>query len=396
MVIDVADEVSATDISSSEDYTYPGICVVTHPLGAAGENATRTLLEILAAITSVSLVTADLPEESTIRERHEVIDITRKGARQSDVLVSAFRFVVNQIRMCRTIGQRDEEVILFFGATAYILPIVWSRLLGRTVVLEPRGDVPLTLRLAWERQLPEVLARFLAGTVQGFENLGYHLADGIVTYTPSMAEELGLNRYESKLYPRGARYVDTERFAPRTPFPERDRVVGFLGRIDEEKGTRRLAEVARRLPEDVVFRFIGDGDLLSWLRDELAEEIESGRVELAGWVDHDEVPAELNRFRLLVMSSAPTEGLPTTILEALACGTPVYATPVSGVPDVVREGETGFHMTATSPEMIAEDIERALNDDRLAEMSYASRERAVSEYSFEAAVGRYQQILRDL
>jgi len=94
----------------------------------------------------------------------------------------------------------------------------------------------------------------------------------------------------------------------------------------------------------VTFRFVGDGGLKSWLEAELAAEIEQGAVETVGWVDHDEVPTELNRFRLLVLPSEPTEGLPTVILESLACGTPVYATPVSGVPDVVRDGETGFLM----------------------------------------------------
>jgi glycosyltransferase involved in cell wall biosynthesis len=51
------------------------------------------------------------------------------------------------------------------------------------------------------------------------------------------------------------------------------------------------------------------------------------------------------------MPSAPTEGLPTTILEAMACGTPVYTTPVLGVLSVVRDGETGFLMTDIDHDM---------------------------------------------
>ena len=58
-----------------EESEYPAVCVVTHPLGAAGENATRTLLEILGAITAVSLVTANLPGNSTIRDRYEVVEL---------------------------------------------------------------------------------------------------------------------------------------------------------------------------------------------------------------------------------------------------------------------------------------------------------------------------------
>jgi len=42
------------------------------------------------------------------------------------------------------------------------------------------------------------------------------------------------------------------------------------------------------------------------------------------------------------MLSQPTEGLPTTIAESLACGTPVYATSVSGVPEIIKQGQTGY------------------------------------------------------
>jgi glycosyltransferase involved in cell wall biosynthesis len=180
-----------------------------------------------------------------------------------------------------------------------------------------------------------------------------------------------------------------------TPFAERERRVGFLGRLDEEKNVRELAAVAKALPEDVTFTFVGDGDLRESLEADLAEEVAASRVEFRGWVDHDDVPAELNRLRLVVLPSEPTEGLPTSILEALACGTPVYATPVSGVPDVVRDGETGFHMHSTDPDAIRERLLSILDDD-LAGVSAAGRRLVESEYSFAAAQRRYRDILRDV
>jgi len=385
----VTNDRGAGDVSAPGER---GVCVVTHPLSAAGENATRTLLEILDAVTSVSLVTADLPADSAIRDRHEVVEITREGA-GDNIAVAAGRFLLNQLRMCRAIARRDEEVVLFFGATSYLLPVVAAKLLGKTVVVEPRGDVPLTLRLNWEETVPSPIARALAGTVRALERFNYRLADAVITYTPAMADQLDLETFGHKLHPDGARYVDTDAFDATVPYEERDRTVGFLGRIDEEKGIRELADVARRLPDDVTFRFIGDGDLYDWLERELAVEIERGSVELAGWVDHDDVPAALNDLRLLVMPSRPTEGLPTTVLESLACGTPVYATPVSGVPDVVRDGETGFLMTERRPEAMANEIGRVLNEEDLAAVSENGRALIESEYSFEAAVDRYEAIL---
>ncbi|PSP77593.1 glycosyl transferase family 1 [Halobacteriales archaeon QS_4_69_225] len=370
----------------------PSVCVVTHPLGSAGENATRTLLEILGALTAVSLVTAELDDDSPLRDRYPVVELTEKGAGTS-VAVAAGRFLLNQARMCRTVAGRDEDVVLFFGATSYLLPVVFARLLDRTVVVEPRGDVPLTLRLHWERRLPDPLARLLAGLVRALERAGFAAAHGVVTYTPSMARQLGVDPEAPDVYPEGARYVDTDRFRPETPYEEREEVVGFVGRLDEEKGIRTLTAVAERLPPDVTFRFVGDGDLRPWLERELADEIEAGEAELTGWVDHDEVPDRLDDLRLLVMPSDATEGLPTTILEALACGTPVYATPVAGVPDVVRDGETGFLMRETDADAIAGGIEEILEREDLPTVGRNGRELVEATYSFDAAVDRYEAIL---
>ena len=369
------------------------VLVVTHPLAPASQSHVEALLDIISAITSVALVTANLSESSAIREEYEIVELSGAGVGES-IPAAAVRFVANQLRMCRSIARRDEEIVLFFGATSYLLPILAAKALGRTVVLEPRGDVPLTLRLQWEQRVPAPIARVLAGSVAVLERVGYWLADAIISYTPSMAEELGLDRYEDKLYPNGARYVDTDRFQPMVPFEDRGNVVGFLGRLDEEKGIRTLAEVAKRLPEDVTFRFIGDGDLRPWLERELAEEIDARQVEITGWVDHDEVPEQLNELRFLVLLSEPTEGLPTVTLEALACGTPVLATPVSGVPDVVREGGTGRLLEAIDAGAVAADVEAMLRDDDLAEMSRAGQMLVETEYSFDAAVERYDRILR--
>ena len=368
------------------------VCVVTHPLSAAGENATRTLLDILAELGSVSLVTADLPADSTIRDDREVIELTRKGT-GDNVLLAAGRFILNQLRMCAVIRQRPEDVVLFFGATAYLLPILLARLMGKTVLVEPRGDVPLTLRLNWEQRMPDVFARVLAGTVWLLERAGFAAAHTVVTYTPNMARELGLDPESPDVYPHGARYIDTEQFRPTVPFAERDSVVGFVGRLDEEKGIRKLADAAKRLPEGVTFRFVGDGPLSDWLKEELSDEIHNGNVELTGWVEHDDIPIELNHIKLLVMPSHPTEGLPTTILEGMACGTPVYAMPVAGIPDVVRDDETGFRMQQREGSSIASDIAMILNKESLPVISERARSLTVDHYSFDAAVKRYKSLL---
>lgn len=372
-----------------------GVCVVTHPLSAAGENATRGLLDILSDITTVSLVTADLPDDSVIRENYQFVEISTKGMGEN-IFVDGFRFLTNQLSMCREILRCEKEIILFFGATSYLLPVFFARMIGKTVVVQPRGDVPLTLRLRWGDKLPSILAWLLAGSVRLLERISFNLADAIITYTPQMASELDLNKFEDKLHTDGARYVNTEVFSISTPFEDRDECVGYLGRIDKEKGIKDMAEVVEKLPDRIKFIFIGEGNLTDWLRNELTEEIEDGEVEVTGWIEHDRVPEQLNRLKLLMLPSRATEGLPTVILESLACGTPVIASPVSGIPDIVREGETGYLIEDEEPEELAREIKSILDSNELQELSERGRQLIINEYSFEAAVKRYQNILQEI
>lgn len=371
-----------------------GVCIVTQPQrNRTSKDHAHDLADIIAEITTVSLLTANLPEDSPLWDDHDVIEFSKSGAGEH-VLVEAFRFVLNQLRLCRAIFRRDEDVILFFGTTSYVLPVVFSKLFGKTVAVLPRGDVPLSLQLRWENSLPSALASLLAGMVSLLERTNYRLADAVITYTPAMAKQLGLNRYEEKLYTNGARFVDTDQFDVEVPYDNREQVVGFIGRLDVEKRVPELAAAARQLPDDIRFVFVGDGDYRELLERELAEEIDRGTVEVLGWVDREEVPTQLNRLRLLIVPSHPTEGLPTVILEAMACGTPAYATPVSGVPDVVRSGETGFLMGDVDGRRIAIETEDIIMQEDLRTVSQNARKMVEKEYSFEGAVRRYERILQ--
>lgn len=366
------------------------VCVVTHPISHASEAAVDGLLEVIAAVASVSLVTANLPEDSDVWDDYEVVEVSDEGTGES-VPVAALRFVLNQVRMCRAIQRRDEEVVLFFGAMSYVLPILFAKAIGKRVVLEPRGNVPDSLYRIWSDRLPGRFAYLLSRFVWALERIGYASADTILTLSPSMSEDLGLRRYDAKLFKHGARPVDVERFQPTTPFDDRKRKIGYLGRLDEEKGVDILTEVVKHLPDDITFVFIGGGALHERMEDELAEKIESGAVEITGWVDHDAVPQYLNDLQLLVMTSR-TEGVPTTALEAMACGTPVCATPVGGIPDVVKDGETGFLLEEDEPREMAARIEAIVHEEGLSEVSDSAREFVLDNFSFDVVVREYERV----
>ncbi|MDH7594481.1 MAG: glycosyltransferase, partial [Methanomicrobiales archaeon] len=139
----------------------------------------------------------------------------------------------------------------------------------------------------------------------------------------------------------------------------------------------------------------GDGQLKQAIEASLQEGGVADRVDLPGWISHDDLPKYLNQLRLLVLPSY-TEGLPNIMLEAMACGTPVLATPVGAIPDVIRDGETGFIMEDNSPECIARNVMRALNDLDLEEVAERGRRYVEGQYTFEKAVERWRGVIQEI
>ena len=113
------------------------------------------------------------------------------------------------------------------------------------------------------------------------------------------------------------------------------------------------------------------------------------------WIPHDKLPDFLNELKLVVLPSY-TEGLPNLMIEAMACGTLVLATPVGAIPDVINDGETGFIMENNSPECIAENAIRALEHPNLEEVVKNARELVEREFMYDAAVERYKKILENI
>lgn len=372
------------------------VCVVTHPIDKTGAPAIAGLLAVIESVATVSLVTADFPRDSPVHDEFDVVQVSRQETGDS-IPVAAIRFMLNQIRLAAAVARRDEDIVLFFGAVSYLLPILTAKLLGRAVIVEPRGNVPESLYRIWQHSVPGPVAYLLSRPVWLLERIGYAVADSIVTLSPAMADDLGLRRrFGHKLHDHGARPVDVDRFSPSGPYEERPRRVGYVGRLDEEKGIDVLIDVVRLLPDGIEFVFVGDGALRTRIEEALSECIEAGTVRVTGWIDHDEVPEHLAGFRLLV-STAPTEGVPTTVLEAMASGTPAVTVPVGGIPDVVEDGETGVLVEERDPEAVAAAVRRSFDRaEKLATMSDTAREFVVEEYGFETVARRYECVFESV
>lgn len=175
-------------------------------------------------------------------------------------------------------------------------------------------------------------------------------ADRIVAVSEAMRDDLvalGLpeNRLaviKTAITPPATRFRSRPDARRELGLPERTTLL-YLGRLSLEKGPDvLLSSLASGLLDETNSQlvFVGDGVMESRLRDE-ARAISPDRIRFAGVVAHERVADWLSAADALVLPSR-SEGLPHALLEAISVGLPVVASHVGGIPEVVRDGETGY------------------------------------------------------
>jgi glycosyltransferase involved in cell wall biosynthesis len=280
----------------------------------------------------------------------------------------------------------NPNVVFFFGGEAFLIPMMICKLLRRKIVLVPRGSL---------KKEEQVRKNPFYKVLGGLRRLDLTLSDRIIVYSKGLIKEWDLERYQSKILIAPYLFVDSEKFRPETPAMEKENIIAYIGRLDSEKGILNFVQAMPGLlgtRNDITALIIGDGQLRDEAVQYLKQKNLSDRVIFVGWVTYDDIPDYFNKLKLVVLPSY-TEGLPNVVQEAMACGTPVLATPVGAIPDLIKDGETGFIMEDNSAECIARNVIRALNHAQLEKIARNARTLVEKEFTYRAAVERYRTIL---
>lgn len=227
--------------------------------------------------------------------------------------------------------------------------------------------------------------------------------------------------------------VDVDVFKPAAEAMPADRaphpVILFVGRVSPEKGVHTLIEalprVLERFPDarlDIVgAQFVLPANLLVGLSSDplvsalarfydgsVTSDYRSflrGRVERLGIENHVRFVGALPHRELvdcyrradLVVNPSLSESFGISVVEAMACGVPVVATRVGGMPETMLDGETGLLVEAENSDRLAEAMNAILADrDRARSMSMTGRERAVTRFSWTARARRIGDVYRGL
>jgi glycosyltransferase involved in cell wall biosynthesis len=201
--------------------------------------------------------------------------------------------------------------------------------------------------------------------------------------------------------------VDTARFKPEASArkPRRaelglsqDAALLFTaGRLVRKKGFEYVIDAVSRLPATTTLAIAGTGDLQAELESRAREKGVADRVRFLGNLTQDAVGSWFAAADVAVIpsirdDSGNVDGLPNTVLEALATGTPVVATPAGGIGTVITDGATGLLVRERDPDALASAADALLRDrTRASALGRAAREMVERRFGWAAAAARFEQ-----
>jgi len=215
-------------------------------------------------------------------------------------------------------------------------------------------------------------------------------------YLRELALGWGLTSGKTSVLPNPAPALPElgSRDALRAQFGMHGRTLVLAGRLTAAKAIPIALDAVERVP-DVSLIIVGDGASRTDLERECVARRLDPRVHFLGSRSRDDVLRLFHAADAALLTSA-WENFPHTVVEALAVGTPVIATAVGGVPEVVRDGTNGLLVPAGDPVAIAAAIERFFADDELRSRLRAAATTSVADYAPNRLYERVEDVLAEV
>ena len=235
--------------------------------------------------------------------------------------------------------------------------------------------------------------------------------DRVVLYSRLMLPEIML--YHPKLDVSKVVYihnaVNVRRFSPDGEVSQRlmalkdgRKCVLYVGRVNEKKGVRdliRAFEIVLSKQRDCILAIAGSGDrkYIEGLIKEVGKAGLDDHVYFLGPVPNREMPALMRAADIIAYATREGEGIPRALLEGMACGKPVVATEVAGIPEAVIDGVTGFLVKPRDITSLADRLSILLMDDSLRrDMGLRARRHVETEFNYDTVIPKIAALLREM
>ncbi|OGX19210.1 MAG: hypothetical protein A2Y04_00120 [Omnitrophica WOR_2 bacterium GWC2_45_7] len=174
-------------------------------------------------------------------------------------------------------------------------------------------------------------------------------------------------------------------------------VIATVGRLSVEKNQAMLVEAASRLTKkfpNVRFLIVGAGPEEQQLRRLITEKKLERQVILTGFIK--DMPSVYSAIDIFVLTSL-TEGIPLTILEAMAANVPVVATRVGGIPDLIEDEKTGLLVESRNVAELCAQLETLISDaSKRNELAESASRYVRSHFSQEKMVEGYRKVYEEI
>jgi len=208
---------------------------------------------------------------------------------------------------------------------------------------------PLFRKIFIKADFIQVISNYLAGYARG---MGYQ---GELAVVPNGVD---LKNYELR--------ITNYELRKKLGFSDDDKIIITTSRLVEKNGVGDLIEAMRYLPANVKLLIIGAGELEKNYKLQITNYKLEGRVIMLGEIKNELIPEYLSIADVFVRPSL-SEGQGIAFLEAMAAGVPIIATPVGGIVDFLRDGETGLFCRVSDPASIAAKIKILFANKEMAE-----------------------------
>jgi glycosyltransferase involved in cell wall biosynthesis len=294
-------------------------------------------------------------------------------------------------QLARILNQREVHVVHAHGYKATVFCSV-ARLWHRFSMVKTEHGLPEPMSGGPIRALRNRLYYFS-------DNAATRIAHATVCYVTKDLETYYRHAHSGLrtiVIPNGVANMDRHQF-PR-PLEMRDNWFNLLivGRLDTVKGHHLAIEAiaAGSLPQDIHLHIVGTGPREKELQALAKARGVAGRVHFLGFIRN--VYNNIAHCNVLLMPSLH-EGLPYTLLEAMALGIPVVASRVGGLVEVIQDEDTGLLVPPQDAEALAQAIGRLHDDPTLcSQLGEQARCLQQATYSLESMTERYLEIYREL
>ena len=248
------------------------------------------------------------------------------------------------------------------------------------------GKKILSIHGIYSKQIENLHNRTTSKIATNYEKDALNWADAITVVSKEAQDHYSKLGYEIYYIPNA---IDVEIF-PKSQKRLYEKQAIFAGRLSSEKGIETLYEIAEKLPDDIHLVILGTGP-----KEDQIKNLSKKNIHYLGYQSKEKT-IELIRGSDILIQPSLIEGISSTILEAMACKTPIIATDIGGNKEIITNNQTGFLVEKNSSSQFLKKINNVFADASKLELIKNNAYICVQKYTWKNIGKKYLELYEKL